>query len=99
MSSVGRSSDGYLRKYKSDSERRKQNKIQQQRLGKIKGSIMKFMATEHVAVDEAHHAAHALRGLTQGFVPRAHEQVNTALHAPAAYAFRLRACLRKLKEN
>jgi hypothetical protein len=54
MSSVGRSSDGYLRKYKSGSEKRKQNKIQQQRLEKMKGSIIKFMATEHVAVDDAH---------------------------------------------
>ena len=60
MSNTGLCGDGFLRKYKSGSEKRKQIKIQQNSLEKMRGSIMRFMVAEHgeVTVTDVDDHAH-----------------------------------------
>ena len=46
------SGDGYVRKYKSGSEKRKQKKVQEEKTQVLSGSLLKYLNTRQTDVDD-----------------------------------------------
>jgi hypothetical protein len=46
------SGDGYIRKYKSGSEKRKQKKVKEEHTQVLSGSLLKYLNTRQIYVDD-----------------------------------------------